>query len=118
MKRIAILVLLAACLAVLGLTVRTNAQNSSQPLFETVGGSAPVATAIPYHIITGTVTLSGGAATITFTGNGVFTSTTSFGCAGTDQTAANAVRLVPASASTVTVAGTTTDVVYFVCQGN
>lgn len=47
-----------------------------------------------------------------------FTSTTSYYCSGTDQTAAAAVRVVNTSASVATFTGTGTDVVSFVCIGN
>jgi hypothetical protein len=37
---------------------------------------------------------------------------------GTDATAANAVRITNASASSITITGTTTDTVNYVCAGN
>ncbi len=64
--------------------------------------------------VTGTVTLSAGAATITAL---PFTGTANFGCTATDQTAAAATKIVPASATTATVAGTTTDVIFYDCKG-
>lgn len=72
-------------------------------------------TASPMREVTGTVTLSSGAATLTTL---PFTATATFGCIGTDQTAAAAVKIVPASATTATVAGTTSDVVFYDCKGS
>lgn len=61
----------------------------------------------------GTVALSGGAATVTFK--------TPFAnapvCTANDQTAANAVKTAP-TATTLVLAGTTTDVIAYHCLGN
>lgn len=63
--------------------------------------------------VAGTKTLSGGAGTVTFA--------TAFAsapvCTANDQTAANAVK-VTTTTTTVVFAGTTTDVVGYICVGN
>jgi hypothetical protein len=64
----------------------------------------------------GLVTLTAGAATATMPF--AFTSTASFSCQATDQTAIAATRAVPASTTTVTVGGTGTDVISIACRGN
>jgi len=69
-------------------------------------------------IYTNTQALTGGAATHTFTNSFRFTSSHTFGCACTDQTAANACRAVPASATAVTLTGTGSDVLWLQCTGH
>jgi hypothetical protein len=69
-----------------------------------------------YREVFGTVTLSTGGATLT--GITAFTSTSTFGCSCTDQTAANACKAVPASTTSVTFAGTGSDVLFYRCVGN
>ena len=95
-----------------------KAQSSSAQLFQTINGFAPVPTGIPFHIVTGTQALTAGAATVTFAGNAVFTSATSYVCEATDQTAAAATKATTTNGTTLTLAGTTTDVIAFVCAGN
>ena len=63
--------------------------------------------------IAGTVTLSSGAATLNFTNN--YQSAPA--CVGTDQTAANAVK-ISTTTSAATFAGTTSDVIAYACYGN
>jgi hypothetical protein len=71
--------------------------------------SAPV-------ISTGTVALAAGTATITGLS---YSSTSSFNCVANDvTTSSNAVKMVPASATTATVTGTGTDVISYHCDGN
>jgi hypothetical protein len=70
------------------------------------------------HVVTGTVTLASGAGTATFTGNAVFSSTTSYNCTATDTTSNSAVKATPASASSVSFSGATTDVIAYQCIGN
>ena len=69
------------------------------------------------QVVQGIVTLSGGTATVSSLPT--FTSTTSFRCTASDNssivTGANAV---PASATSITVTGTGSDVVSFICAGN
>ena len=69
-------------------------------------------------IYTNTQALTGGAATHTFANNFTYTSSSTFGCTCTDQTAANACRAVPTSASTVALAGTGSDVLWIECAGH
>jgi hypothetical protein len=69
-------------------------------------------------IYTNTQSLIGGAATHTFARSFTYTSSSTFGCTCTDQTAANACRAIPASASTVTLAGTGSDVLWLECAGH
>ena len=68
------------------------------------------------RIVWGTVALSGGTATVS--SMTAFTSTTSFGCTGTDTTSAAAVKIAIASTSSITITGTGTDVVIYQCIGN
>jgi len=69
-------------------------------------------------IYTNTQALTGGAATHTFAKSFAFTSSSAFGCTCTDQTAANACRAVPASATAVTLEGTGSDVLWLQCAGH
>jgi hypothetical protein len=67
---------------------------------------------------TNTQVLTAGAATHTFANGFSYTSASTFGCICTDQTAANACKAVPASANTVTLAGTGTDTLWLSCSGH
>jgi len=69
-------------------------------------------------IYTNTQALSSGSATHTFANRFSFTSSSTFGCLCTDQTAANACKAVPASATTVKVAGTGSDTLWLQCTGH
>jgi|GEM_PF-4702817 len=69
-------------------------------------------------IYTNTQALTAGAATHTFANSFTFTSSSTFGCTCTDQTAVNACKAVPASATTVTLAGTGTDTLWLSCSGH
>jgi hypothetical protein len=69
-------------------------------------------------IYTNTQALTTGAATHTFANSFTYTSSSTFGCTCTDQTAAKACRAVPASATTVTMAGTGSDVLWLSCSGH
>jgi len=65
----------------------------------------------------GTVTLTGGTATVASLPT--FTSTTSFQCTASDRTSiTTGPNAVPASASSITVTGTGTDVIDYICAGN
>lgn len=65
-----------------------------------------------------TQTLSSGAATHTFANSFSYTSSSTFHCQCTDQTGASACKAVPASATTVTLAGTGSDVLALLCSGH
>jgi hypothetical protein len=69
-------------------------------------------------IYTNTQTLTAGAATHSFANSFTYTSSSTFGCTCTDQTAANACKAVPASATTVTLAGTGSDTLWLSCSGH
>jgi hypothetical protein len=69
-------------------------------------------------IYTNRQALSTGTATHTFANGFTYTSSSTFGCTCTDQTAANACRAAPASATTVTLAGTGSDVLWLLCNGH
>ena len=69
-------------------------------------------------IYTNTQALTTGTATHTLANSFTFTGTGTFGCTCTDQTAANACQAVPASATTVTLAGTSSDVLWLSCSGH
>ncbi|MCU1249571.1 MAG: hypothetical protein JWQ49_2600 [Edaphobacter sp.] len=62
--------------------------------------------------------LNEGAAVHTFATGFRFISSRTFGCICTDQTAANACRAVPASATEVTLAGTGSDILWLQCTGH
>ena len=67
------------------------------------------------RIVTGTVALSGGTATVS--SMTAWTSTSTFTCTGTDATAAAAVKKVNASSSSITITGTSTDTIGYICVG-
>jgi hypothetical protein len=69
-------------------------------------------------VYTNTQALTTGAATHTLANSFTFTSSATFGCTCTDQTAANACKAVPASATTVTLAGTGSDTLWLSCSGH
>lgn len=85
----------------------------TMPLYSTTGAgiSAP-------HKVTGTVTLSSGSATVTLSGNAVFTSSSSYVCTANDTTAANAVKVSQGSGTSIAFTGTSTDTVQFACAGS
>lgn len=68
-------------------------------------------------MVYGSVALSAGTATVTGI-SPTFTSSSSFVCTATDVTAANATKVVNASSSSITITGTSTDTVNYVCAGN
>lgn len=70
------------------------------------------------HMVTGTVTLASGAGTATLTGSAVYSATTSYNCMATDTTSNSAVKATPASASSVSFSGATSDVIAYQCLGN
>lgn len=65
----------------------------------------------------GSATLAAGTATVT--GLSAYTSTSSFGCVAQDNTSIlTSARAAPASTTSITLTGTGTDVVQYVCTGN
>lgn len=93
-------------------------QQNGTPLGIYCGTSASCAnTAKPLtRQVYGTVTLSSG--TVTVTGfSPPFESSSSFVCVGTDSTAVAPVRIVNASASSITITGNGTDTVGYTCTG-
>ena len=68
------------------------------------------------RIVWGTTTLSSGTATVS--SMTAWTSTTSFVCTGTDTTAAAAVKITNASTSSITITGTSSDIIGYQCTGN
>jgi hypothetical protein len=69
------------------------------------------------RMITGRATLAAGTATVT--GITTFTSTSTFNCWANDfTTATNLANAKPASATSITVTGTGTDVISYMCVGN
>lgn len=69
-------------------------------------------------IYTNTQPLTGGTARHTLANSFTFSSSRTFGCICTDQTAANACSAVPASATMVALAGTGSDVLWLECAGH
>jgi hypothetical protein len=68
-------------------------------------------------IVEGSVSLSGGTATVTLTGDAVFTGVGTYKVVATDATAAAAVQAVNVSASQFTLNGTGTDLITFLAVG-
>lgn len=78
---------------------------------------SPTNTSTALKIFYGSAPLAGG--TVTVTGfSPVFTSTSSFTCTVTDGTATNAARIQYISTSSITITGTTTDTVNYICIGS
>lgn len=70
------------------------------------------------QIVFGQVALSAGLATVTGI-SPAFTMSTTFQCTASDRTTAgNAANAVPASTNSITVRGTSTDVISYICVGN
>lgn len=69
------------------------------------------------HAVNGTATLSSGSATVTLTSPASFTSSSTYSCIATDQTAANAVKVANSSATQFVVTGTSSDVIAYQCMG-
>jgi hypothetical protein len=107
---------LAAGTAPLRITSTTPVSNLTLTAHPQVYEAGVLATS--EKIYTNTQSLIGGAATHTFARSFTYTSSSTFGCTCTDQTAANACRAIPASASTVTLAGTGSDVLWLECAGH
>ena len=69
-------------------------------------------------IYTNNQVLSAGTATHLFANSFTFTSSSTFGCTCTDQTAVNVCKAVPASGNSVNLAGTGSDVLWLECLGH
>lgn len=69
------------------------------------------------HTVVDKCTL-GTSCNVTLTGGAVFTSSTSYQCAATDQTAADAVKFAPSAGNAFALTGTGTDVIGYICTGN
>lgn len=69
------------------------------------------------HRVVGKCTL-GTSCVVTLAGSAAYTSTSTYQCTATDQTAAAAVKVVNTAAGTVTFTGTGTDVISYLCDGN
>lgn len=69
------------------------------------------------HTVIGTCTL-GTSCSVTLTAPAAFTSTTSYRCTATDNTAAAAVKIVQTSATQIDLTGTGTDVLSYICVGS
>lgn len=85
----------------------------AMPLYSTggVGVNAP-------HIVTGSVALSSGSATVALSGSSVFSSTSTYACTANDTTSAAAVKVLLTSGSAFALTGTGTDTVQFICTGS
>lgn len=70
------------------------------------------------HTVIGSVPLVLGTATVTFTGNAVFTSASTYQCSPSNLTALNFVRPTYNSGTSVTFTGVGTDTVGYICVGN
>ena len=79
---------------------------------------APGTQSLNVHVLIGSVSLTGGTATLALSGAAVFTSNATFHCAGADQTAIAAVKITPSTGSSIVFGGTGTDTVGFICIGN
>lgn len=98
-----------------GATVTGNISatgTGSMPLYTTAG----VADNAP-HEVAGTVTLSGGTATVTLTAPASYSAAGNYVCNANDTTAANAVKVSNTSGTQFVITGTTTDVIAFGCTG-
>lgn len=89
------------------------ADRSTVPLYSTSGTlvSGP-------HMVTGSVALAAGTATVTLSGSAAYTSSTSYACTANDTTAAAAVKVGQTSGTSITFTGTSTDTVQFMCAGS
>ncbi|WP_249201284.1 hypothetical protein [Burkholderia cenocepacia] len=85
----------------------------AMPLYSTTGTgvSAP-------HMVQGTVALASGSATVTLSGSAAYTSSSSYTCTANDTTSAAAVKVGQTSGTSITLTGTGTDTVQFICAGN
>ncbi len=72
---------------------------------------------IATHSVHGTAALSGGTTAVSLSGHRAFSSNETYVCTASDETAANAVRVVRASGTQFNLTGTGTDVIAYICTG-
>jgi hypothetical protein len=70
------------------------------------------------HMTVGYQALTGGTATVTFSGAGAFTNATSYLCTATSSSGSGGVMAAPQSGTSLTLSGTGTDVIAYQCIGN
>lgn len=70
------------------------------------------------HAVESAVALSSGSATVTLSGSAVYTSSSSFVCTANDITAAQPVKIVQGSGTSITFTGTAADTIQYSCMGN
>lgn len=99
--------------AAVGTTEFAKLITSTNQVFNTAGTQQS-----RYKAVVGAVSLSGGTATVTFTGSAIFTSNTTFQCFGANATNANAFKILKDSGSQLTITGTGSDAIMFRCEGN
>lgn len=108
-------------LSVVSTTPVTSLTVANHPQVFNCGGVANNGTCVPGAVLTnakiimGGVTLAAGVSTVSGL---TFTSNATYQCTLTDATAANATKIAYTSGSQITVTGTGTDVIVFVCIGN
>lgn len=86
----------------------------ASPISYAAGGSQLTNTV---HMVSGSVGLSGGAATVTLTGSAAYTNSSSYFCNATDITSAAAVRVAVSAGNSFTLSGSGTDNVAYICHG-
>ena len=70
------------------------------------------------HMVTGASILAAGASTVTFSAAAAFTSASSYVCTANDANGVNAVKVTNTSGTQMTLTGTGTNTVKFICAGN
>lgn len=106
-----------------GISIGSNVSGTQVDGALITGATTPVSDSgtnsrILTHEVQATVTLASGSASVTFSGNDVWTSGTTYICNGSDQTTpANAVSFTYTSGTALTVTGTGTDVIRYRCRG-
>lgn len=106
-----------------GITLGSSVSGTQINGAQIVGATTPVSDSgtnsrIWTHRVETTGTLSGGTLAVTFSGNDVWTSGTTYSCNGSDQTTVtNAVSFTYTSATAMTITGTGSDVIRYQCWG-
>lgn len=70
------------------------------------------------HTVVGTIAMSAGTINVTFSGAAAFTSNATYACTGTNESSASAVQIVMNSGSSITINGTGSGFVNYICTGN